>query len=180
MPLRFHSVGILPTLCWICIGSQICTSLVGTAGWLVAPKISRAKTTAAVMQTLSTAATHTLRWPGRLQAACHGEVRVEYHRLNPGTFVRFTPQSAAFQKALDGHGVDLEALLRDTLMRHTALSEGDWIEVHVPGDESGPQRLQARCCHLFTSVSTMFQLYVTYNPATSACFLRFTEQLCRD
>jgi hypothetical protein len=81
-----------------------------------------------------------------VQGACHGEVHVEYRRLRPGTFVRFTPQSPAFQKALEEHSVDVQALLQDTLMRHTALSEGDWVEVDVPGGErAGPQRLQARC-----------------------------------
>lgn len=67
-----------------------------------------------------------------VQGACHGEVHVEYHRLEPGTFVRFTPETPAFQKELEERQIDLEALLQRTLMRHTALSEGDWIEVEVP------------------------------------------------
>jgi ubiquitin fusion degradation protein 1 len=65
-----------------------------------------------------------------------------YNRLNPGSFVRFTPESATFHTLLTEQTVDLESLLQVTLMQHTALTEGDWIEVGVPGDVSGPQRLQ--------------------------------------
>lgn len=67
-----------------------------------------------------------------MQGEPHGEVRVSYHRLEPGTFVAFTPQSKDFQKAVQEADVDLEALLQGTLMQHTALSEGDWISVTVP------------------------------------------------
>ena len=73
-----------------------------------------------------------------LQATPHGDVRVSYHRLEPGTFVAFTPQTKDFQKALQTADVDLEALLQSTLMQHTALSEGDWIEVTVPSFEAAP------------------------------------------
>jgi hypothetical protein len=33
-----------------------------------------------------------------VQAQLHGDVRVSYHRLEPGTFVAFTPQSKDFQR----------------------------------------------------------------------------------
>lgn len=83
-----------------------------------------------------------------LQASPHGEVRVSYHRLEPGTFVAFTPQSKDFQKALQAAHVDLEALLQATLMQHTALSEGDWIAVNVPSLEVAPG--MHACPHLST------------------------------
>jgi hypothetical protein len=67
-----------------------------------------------------------------LQAIAHGDVFVEYWRLDRGTFVSFTPASTTFQAALSDRGVDLEALLQDTLMRHTALSVGDWLHVSIP------------------------------------------------
>jgi ubiquitin fusion degradation protein 1 len=77
-----------------------------------------------------------------LQGICHGEVLVEYRRLEPGTFVRLTPQSQDFQRIVAEHCLDLEELLRGTLMQHTALTEGDWIEVDMPAELGGPQRLQ--------------------------------------
>jgi hypothetical protein len=85
-----------------------------------------------------------------VQAQAHGSVRVEYYRLEPGTFVAFTPQSKEFQAVLQETGVDLELLLQSTLMRHTALSEGDWIPVAMPeapgaegsADGTSPQWLQ--------------------------------------
>lgn len=61
-----------------------------------------------------------------MQRPCQGEVRVKYKRLERGTFVRFTPEQASFQTEV---GDAMEALLQDTLMKHTALSQGDWVEV---------------------------------------------------
>jgi hypothetical protein len=82
-----------------------------------------------------------VRW---LQATPHGDVRVSYHRLEPGTFVAFTPQSKDLQKAIQTADMDLEALLQATLMQYTALSEGDWISVTIPSlDTTGGVPLRA-------------------------------------
>lgn len=78
---------------------------------------------------------------------------MEYLRLEPGTFVRFTPASAAFQNLLTEHSVDLEALLQSTLMQHTALSEGDWLTVAVPG-AAGAEATQRLQVWLFATVCT--------------------------
>lgn len=67
-----------------------------------------------------------------MQAAAHGEVLVEFRRLEPGTFVSFTPKTSDFQTIVNESGIDLAALLQGTLMRHTTLSEGDWISVPMP------------------------------------------------
>lgn len=67
-----------------------------------------------------------------MQAAAHGEVLVEFRRLEPGTFVSFTPKTSDFQTIVTDSGIDLAALLQGTLMRHTTLSEGDWISVPMP------------------------------------------------
>ena len=75
---------------------------------------------------------------------------VEFYRLVPGTFVRLTPQSAEFQRAVEADGLNLEELLQSTLMRHTALSEGDWVTVDMPGGAC--QRLQVRCAPVCAAV----------------------------
>lgn len=67
-----------------------------------------------------------------MQAVAHGDVLVEFRRLEPGKFVSFTPKSSDFQTIVTASGLDLAALLQDTLMQHTTLSEGDWISVPLP------------------------------------------------
>lgn len=67
-----------------------------------------------------------------MQATAHGDVLVEFRRLEPGKFVSFTPKSSDFQTIVSASGLDLAALLQDTLMLHTTLSEGDWISVPLP------------------------------------------------
>lgn len=70
-----------------------------------------------------------------IQATAHGDVLVEFRRLEPGSFVSFTPKSTEFQTIVNASGIDLAALLQGTLMRHTTLSEGDWISVPMPLSE---------------------------------------------
>eukprot|EP00892_Ulva_mutabilis_P004935 jgi/Ulvmu1/2813/UM142_0011.1 len=67
-----------------------------------------------------------------LDAQAHGDILVEFRRLEPGKFVSFTPQSSDFQTIVSAASLDLAAILQDTLMRHTTLSEGDWISVPLP------------------------------------------------
>lgn len=43
-----------------------------------------------------------------------------------GTFVRFQPQSADFQKEV---GADVETVLEQTLLTRSTLTEGDWVAV---------------------------------------------------
>jgi len=67
---------------------------------------------------------------------------VKYRRLERGTFVRLTPESGAFQAAV---GAATEGVLQATLLRHTALTEGDWLEVPHEGTT---HRLQVRSVSL--------------------------------
>ena len=60
-------------------------------------------------------------------AACHA-----------GSFVRFQPQTAAFQKQV---GAEVETVLEQALLTRSTLTEGDWVSV-VHSDQQFDLRVQ--------------------------------------
>lgn len=63
-------------------------------------------------------------------ATCEGPLEVAYKRLPKATRAVFQPRSAEFQKAV---GDGLREALEAALLQHSALTVGDWIEVHHAG-----------------------------------------------
>ena len=108
-----------------------------------------------------------------MQRPCQGQVRVKYKRLERGTFVRLTPQNSEFQSQVAEH---METLLQETLMQHTALSEGDWLEVPFDGVVHKLQaRLPADEIQMYSDVSVksprsnsdVIQMYHSSHPVLS-------------
>ena len=54
-------------------------------------------------------------------------IEVAYRRLPKGTKVVFQPRSATFQQSMEGE--DIREKLEDVLLRHSALTVGDWLQV---------------------------------------------------
>lgn len=78
-----------------------------------------------------------------------GLVGVHFHRLEPCTFVAFTPKSEEFQEALTAADLHVQAFLQSTLKQYSALSKLDWISVTVPGFETTPGVLRRGSPALF-------------------------------
>ncbi|KAK9824172.1 hypothetical protein WJX72_008287 [[Myrmecia] bisecta] len=65
-------------------------------------------------------------------AECSGSVKVTYRKLAKGTYARFQPRTADFQKEV---AESVEAVLEAALATHCALTEGDWIRVPFGGKD---------------------------------------------
>ena len=63
-------------------------------------------------------------------STCEGPLEVSYRRLPKATRAVFQPRSAQFQEAI---GDGLREALETALLQHSALTVGDWIEVHHEG-----------------------------------------------
>jgi ubiquitin fusion degradation protein 1 len=57
-------------------------------------------------------------------------LHVAYRKLPKGKHATFQPSLATFQQ--DARDVDVKEILENVLSKHSALTEGDWIEVQLP------------------------------------------------
>lgn len=69
--------------------------------------------------------------PTATAESCTSTVKVTYVRLERGSYVKFQPRQAAFQKAV---GDNVRECLEASLATHSCLSTGDWLQVST-GEE---------------------------------------------
>eukprot|EP00887_Chlorella_sp_A99_P003198 scaffold9.g3198.t1 len=76
--------------------------------------------------------------PDAGEDACAGRLRVTYARLPRGERVVLQPREAAFHADLSAaEGDTLRTALEGTLLSHSALSVGDWVDVPAPAAPGG-------------------------------------------
>lgn len=66
-------------------------------------------------------------------------LHVAYRKLPKGNHAIFQPSLATFQQ--DARDVDVKEILEHVLSKHSVLTEGDWIEVHLPATTDGTKAM---------------------------------------
>lgn len=103
--------------------------------------------------------------PNATAEACTGTVRVNYVRLDRGSYVKFQPRHAAFQKSV---GDDVRDCLEASLATHSCLSTGDWLRVSTGEKEHDLRVLNLQPASAVSIIDTEMEAEVEPSVETEA------------